>query len=152
VGVYLIALPLPDTRKHHASSKGPSNLDVPSSLGEGQSLLNGDEVAEDDVLIDFEPSASPNAPALPDDLMGISQATLSTAPPPLRGRESRYGWDRAQALGSSERGARRASSFKGKTPSKEVKEPLSPHACLKVDPRRVSVTIYSIYQGWWAGE
>ncbi len=61
VGVYLFALPvvmlLPDTRKIHASSAGPRNQDVPFAPGEGQSLLHGDELA-DDVLNDLEPAAS----------------------------------------------------------------------------------------------
>jgi hypothetical protein len=62
VGVYLVALPmvmlLPDTRRHHTSSTGSHSLDVPFAPSEGQSLLNSDELADDDVLNDLEPSAS----------------------------------------------------------------------------------------------
>jgi hypothetical protein len=51
---------------------------------------------------------------------------LSTASPPLRGRESRYGWDRAQALGSSERGAE-----KSKARLKRKNPPSPDDACYK---------------------
>ena len=81
VGVYLVALPmvmlLPDTRRHHTSSAGPHSLDVPFAPGEGQSLLNSDELADDDVLNDHEPSASSKRPGFTTTLdKGLRQAEI----------------------------------------------------------------------------
>jgi hypothetical protein len=63
----------------------------------------------------------------------------------------------AQALGSSERGAEKSKLVQGGKTFKEVKRTsLTP--CLlqgltpAAPPRRVSMTIYSIYKGWWTGE